>query len=136
MKRYNLNERQIELIYPIKIIDLKGFKEFPAKIFCDKFEVDSQKDTEKLDLATSENYKDEYYNGVLNDKCGKYQGMKVSDAAKQVSYDLIEENRADKLYIPVTKNLKCRCGTDVIVSILKDQWFLNFQAGDWKKEAA
>jgi len=135
IKRYNLNERQIELIYPIKIIDLKGFKEFPAKIFCDKFEVGSQKDIEKLDLATSENYKDEYYNGVLNDKCGKYQGMKVSDAAKQVSYDLIEENRADKLYIPVTKNLKCRCGTDVIVSILKDQWFLNFQAGDWKKQA-
>ncbi|NVM35518.1 MAG: leucine--tRNA ligase [Candidatus Lokiarchaeota archaeon] len=135
INRYNLNERQIELIYPIKIIDLKGFKDLPAKIYCDKFEVNSQKDTEKLDLATSENYKDEFYNGVLNYKCGKYQGMKVSDAARQVSYNLIEENKADKLYIPVTKNLKCRCGTEVTVSILKDQWFLNFQAGDWKKEA-
>ena len=135
IKRFDLDDRQIELIFPIQIIDLKGFKDFPAKIYCEEYGVDSQKDKEKLDQATSENYKDEYYNGVLNDKCGKYQGMKVSDAAKQVSKDLIEENKADKLYISVTKNLKCRCGTDIIVSILKDQWFLNFQAGDWKKKA-
>ncbi len=135
IKRFNLDERQIELIYPIQIIDLKGFKDFPAKIYCKEYNVTSQKDNEKLDRATSENYKDEYYNGVLNDKCGKYEGMKVSEAAIQVSKDLIEENRADKLYIPVTKNLRCRCGTNVIVSILKDQWFLNFQAGDWKKKA-
>ncbi|MCK4780104.1 MAG: class I tRNA ligase family protein, partial [Candidatus Lokiarchaeota archaeon] len=135
IEKFNLDQRQIELIYPIQIIDLKGFKDFPAKIYCDEYEVNSQNDKEKLDLATSENYKDEYYNGVLNDKCGKYQGMKVSAAAKQVTKDLIEENRADKLYIPVTKNLKCRCGAEIIVSILQDQWFLNFQAGNWKKKA-
>ncbi|MFW9971958.1 MAG: leucine--tRNA ligase [Candidatus Odinarchaeota archaeon] len=132
---FNLDQRQIELIYPIWIIDLKEFKDFPAKVYCDKYDVKSQKDKEKLDLATSENYKDEFYNGILNEKCGKYEGMKVSDAAKQVSEDLIEENKAQILYIPVTKNLKCRCGAKIIVSILKDQWFLNFQAGDWKNKA-
>ena len=135
IKNFDLDEREIDLVYPIKIIDLRGFKDFPAKIYCEKHNVNSQFETEKLDLATSENYKDEFYNGVLNEKCGKYQGMKVSDAARQVSKDLIEENRADKLYIPVTKNLKCKCGTDVIVSVLKDQWFLNFKAGDWKNNA-
>jgi leucyl-tRNA synthetase len=61
--------------------------------------------------------------------------MKVSDAAKQVSEDLIEENKATILYLPATKDLKCRCGAKIIVSILKDQWFLNFQAGDWKEMA-
>ena len=135
IKEFGLDEREVELIYPIEIIDLKGFKDFPAKVYCEKYNAVSQFDTEKLDLATSENYKDEFYNGMLNEKCGKYQGMKVSDAAKQVSIDLSEENKADKLYIPVTKNLKCKCGTDIIVSILKDQWFLNFNAGDWKKNA-
>ena len=135
LKKFNLDMRQIELIYPIQIINLKGIKDFPAKIYCDEYKVLSQKDKEKLDQATSDNYKDEYYNGVLNDKCGKYQGLKVSEAAKKVTIDLIEENKADKLYLPVTKNLKCRCGTEIIVSILKDQWFLNFQAGDWKKKA-
>lgn len=133
--KFNLNEREIELIYPIQIIELKDVKHFPAKFYSDKNRVVSQFDTEKLDLATSENYRDEFYNGILNEKCGKYQGMKVSDAAIQVSKDLIEENKADKVYIPITKNLTCRCGSKVIVSILKDQWFLNFQAGDWKEKA-
>ncbi|MFX1376818.1 MAG: leucine--tRNA ligase [Promethearchaeota archaeon] len=135
IKEFDLDQREIELIYPIEIIDLKGLKDFPAKIFCEKYNAFSQKDTKQLDLATSENYKDEFYNGILNEKCGKYQGMKVSDAARQVSMDLIEENKADKLYIPITKNLKCKCGEKVIVSILKDQWFLNFTAGNWKKDA-
>ncbi|MFX1469983.1 MAG: leucine--tRNA ligase [Promethearchaeota archaeon] len=135
INKFHLDQRQIELIYPIWIIDLKGFNDFPAKIYCNKHEIHSQRDVEKLELATSENYKDEFYNGILNEKCGKYQGMKVNDAAKQVSEDLIEENRADIIYIPVTKNLKCRCGAKIIVSILKNQWFLNFQAGKWKKDA-
>ena len=135
MNKFNLNQREVELIYPINIIDLKGIKEFPAKAYCEKHGVTSQRDTEKLDLATSENYNAEFYTGVLNAKCGKYQEMKVSDAAKQVTNDLIKENKADKIYIPVTKNLICKCGTEIIVSILKDQWFLNFNADNWKKEA-
>ncbi len=133
--KFNLDRRETELIYPIQIIELKGFKDFPAKVYCERHNVNSQLDSEKLDLATSENYKNEFYNGFLNEKCGKYQGMKVSEAAKQVSEDLIQENKADKLYIPITKNLRCKCGEEVIVSILKDQWFLNFNAGDWKANA-
>ncbi|MFX0082712.1 MAG: leucine--tRNA ligase [Candidatus Hodarchaeota archaeon] len=135
IKNFDLDETEIDLIYPIKILDLKGYKDFPAKIYCEKYNVNSQSEAKMLDLATSENYKNEFYNGVLNEKCGKYQGLKVSDAAKQVSKDLVEENRADKLYIPATKNLKCKCGANVIVSVLKDQWFINFKAGDWKKNA-
>ncbi|MFX0022521.1 MAG: leucine--tRNA ligase [Candidatus Hermodarchaeota archaeon] len=135
IKEFNLNKREIELIYPIQIIELKGFKDFPAKIYCERFNVETQKDEVGLDKATSENYKYEFYNGVLNDKCGKYEGMKVSDAARQVSEDLIKENKADRLYIPVTKNLRCKCGEKIIVSILKHQWFLNFNAGNWKQKA-
>jgi len=135
IEEFNLNKREIELIYPIQIIELKGFKTFPAKVYCEKYNVHSQKDEEYLDLATNENYKYEFYNGVLNDKCGKYQGMKVNDAARQVSEELIEQNMADKLYLPITNNLRCKCGAKIIVSILKDQWFLNFNAGDWKKNA-
>ena len=135
LEKYHLNKREIELILPIQIINLKGVRDYPARIYCEKYEVESQKDQEKLDMATSDNYKDEFYSGILNEKCGKYQGMLVSEAAQQVSIDLINENKADKLYIPVTKDLECKCGATIIVSILKDQWFLNFNAGDWKDRA-
>ncbi|MFX1315959.1 MAG: leucine--tRNA ligase [Promethearchaeota archaeon] len=135
IKEFNLNREEIEHIEPIQIIDLEGFDDIPAKIYCEKFNVQSQDDVEKLDNATSENYKNEYYNGILNDKCNEYKGRKVIEAVNSVIRDLIETCRADKLYLPITKDLKCKCGEKVIVSILKDQWFLNFNAGNWKQRA-
>ncbi len=135
IKKFKLNIEEINQIKPIQIIDLEGFDEIPAKIYCEKFGVQSQEDVEILDNATSENYKIEYYNGTLNEKCGKYEGKQVKEAVENVIVDLIERNKADKLYLPITKNLKCKCGEQVIVSILKDQWFLNFNAGNWKQKA-
>jgi leucyl-tRNA synthetase len=61
--------------------------------------------------------------------------MKVSDAVVRIIEELIENGKADKLFLPITKNLKCKCGENVIVSILKDQWFLNYSAGNWKEKA-
>ena len=135
IKKFKLNKEEISQIKPIQIIDLESFDEIPAKIYCEKFGVQSQEDVEKLDKATSENYKIEYYNGTLNEKCGKYERKQVKEAVENIIADLIERNKADKLYLPITKNLKCRCGEQVIVSILKDQWFLNFNAGNWKQKA-
>ena len=135
IKEFNLNKEEIDSIVPIQIIDLKEFDDIPAKIYCEKFKVQSQKDIEQLDNATSENYKHEFYNGILNDKCDKYEGKKVFEVVTEVIDDLIETNKAEKLYIPITKDVKCRCGEQIIVSILKDQWFLNFNAGNWKQKA-
>jgi len=135
IKKFKLNKEEISQIKPIQIIDLEGFDEIPAKIYCEKFGVQSQEDVEKLDKATSENYKIEYYNGTLNEKCGQYEGKQVKEAVENVIADLIERNKADKLYLSITKDLKCKCGEQVIVSILKDQWFLNFNAGNWKQKA-
>ena len=135
LEKFKLNKEEVEGIEPIQIIDLKAFDDFPAKVYCERFKVESQEDFEKLDAATSENYKNEYYNGVLNEKCGTYKGMKVNDAVERVIEDLIESGKADSLFLPITKDLKCKCGEQIIVSILKDQWFLNFNAGNWKQKA-
>jgi len=136
IKKFDLNPEEIKKIEPIQIIDLLDFEDFPAKVYCEKFEVFSQTDYEKLDKATAENYKVEFYNGILNDKCGKYKGMKVNEAVVKVITDLIDDGMADKIFLPITKNLRCRCGKEIFVSILNDQWFLNFNAGDWKKKAS
>jgi len=135
IKEFKLNSEEIKKIEPIQIIDLLDFEDFPAKVYCEKFEVQSQTDFEKLDKATAENYKVEYYSGVLNDKCGPYKGMKVNEAVVKVIDDLIEDEKADKVFLPITKDLKCKCGEKISVSILKDQWFLNFNAGNWKEKA-
>ncbi|MBY9014321.1 MAG: leucine--tRNA ligase [Candidatus Lokiarchaeota archaeon] len=136
IKEFKLNSEEIKKIEPIQIIDLLDFEDFPAKVFCEKFNVHTQTDFEKLDKATSENYKVEYYNGVLNDKCGKYKGIKVNEAVIKVIDNLIENEKADKIFLPITKDLRCKCGKEISVSILSDQWFLNFNAGDWKQKAS
>jgi len=135
IEQYSLDMNKIKAIRPIQIIELKNTKSFPAKDFCEKYGVESQLDKDKLDNATAELYKSEFYNGILNEKCGRYSNKPVNDAVKEVVQDLTEEGSADKLYIPVTRNLRCRCGEKIIVTILEDQWFLNFNSGDWKKKA-
>ena len=136
IKEFKLNLDEIKKIKPIQIIDLLDFEDFPAKVYCEKYDVHTQTDFEKLDKATAENYKVEYYNGILNDKCGKYKGMKVNEAVVKVIDDLIEDEKADKIFHPITKDLRCKCGKEILVSILSDQWFLNFNAGDWKQKAS
>jgi len=133
--QFNLNEPDIQTIKPIQIINLDGFDDYPAKIYCERNKVISHTDREKLDRATADNYKAEFYNGITNEKCGKYKNKIVSEVVNLVIEDLIKESKADILYIPITKDLKCRCGEKIIVTILKDQWFLNFNAGNWKELA-
>ncbi|NHJ26109.1 MAG: leucine--tRNA ligase [Candidatus Lokiarchaeota archaeon] len=135
IETFRLNKTQIINIKPIKIINMEGFTDFPAKIYCERYGVKTQLDKEELDKATSENYKDEYYNGILNSYCGKYEGLSVIEAVTQVVKDLIDHDDADKLFLPITKDLHCRCGERIEVSILKDQWFLNFNASNWKELA-
>ena len=132
LEKFQLNKTQIKNIKPIGIIDMEGYTEFPAKIYCEKYGVKSQYDKEQLDKATAENYKDEFYTGILNNNCGKYEGLKIDEAVVQVVRDLIEHDDADKFFLPNTKNLHCRCGERIKVTILKDQWFLNFNAPNWK----
>jgi leucyl-tRNA synthetase len=120
LNRFHLNKKEINEIQPINIIDLKGFDDFPAKMYCEKFEVHSQNDTIKLDKATAENYKNEFYNGILNQKCGIYNQNSVREAVKQVIDNLIQKEQAAKIFIPITRDLKCRCGENIIVTILQD----------------
>ncbi len=136
IKEFKLNSEEIKKIEPIQIIDLLEFEDFPAKVYCEKFDVHTQTDFEKLDKATSENYKVEYYSGILNNKCGKYKGIKVNEAVIMVINDLIANEKADTIFLPITKDLRCKCGKEISVSILNDQWFLNFNAGDWKQKAS
>ncbi|MFX1493588.1 MAG: leucine--tRNA ligase [Promethearchaeota archaeon] len=135
MKKFNLNEQEINNIEPIQIIDLEEVQDIPARFYCNKYNVSSQNNFEKLDKATTDNYKIEFYNGILNDKCNNYKGVPVNKAVIQVIENLISNDKADKLFIPITRDLRCRCGEKVIITILKDQWFLNFNAGNWKQNA-
>ena len=112
-------------IEPITIIDVKGFGTNPAKEVCDKFEIKSQTETEKLDLATEEVYKKEFHTGYLNEKCGIYSGIKISDIKDAVKNELIDNNQA-VIMREFSEDVICRCNTNVLIKQIPDQWFIKY----------
>lgn len=98
-------------------------------------------DDEKLEEATQELYKDEFYNGIMNENCREFSGMKVAIAKEKVAEKLKSLNLLSKIYENNIKDKKesgkiikatCRCGTELEIRILEDQWFLNYADDGWK----
>lgn len=114
-----------EDIDPITIIDVQGYGTNPAKEACEQFNVKSQKETEKLDLATEEVYKKEFHTGYLNDRCGKYAGIRVSDIKDEVKNELLSNNNAEILR-EFSEEVICRCGKHVMIKKIPDQWFIKY----------
>ena len=114
-----------EDIDPITIIDVPSYGTNPAKEACEQFEVKSQKETEKLDLATEEVYKKEFHTGYLNDNCGQYTGIKVSDIKDEVKNELLSQNNAVVMR-EFSEEVICRCGKQVMIKKIPDQWFIKY----------
>ncbi len=121
-------------IEPISIISTDGYGEFSAKEVCEKFGVKNQDDP-KLEEATTEIYGKEFYSGILKDNCDKFAGSKVSDAKDTIKEWLDEEKYSDVLLELTNSPVKCRCGTECVVKILSNQWFLNYGDKEWKDKA-
>ncbi|RLF37017.1 MAG: leucine--tRNA ligase [Thermoplasmata archaeon] len=112
-------------IDPIQIIDVKGFGTNPAKEVCEQLNIHSQTETEKLDQATEILYKKEFHTGFLNENCGVYAGIKVSDIKDQVRNDLIEKKLATVMR-EFSEEVICRCGEKVVIKQIPDQWFIKY----------
>jgi len=125
---------EFQIIKPISIISTEGYGEYSAKEVCEKFEIKNQDDP-KLEEATTEIYGKEFYGGVLKENCEQFAGKKVSEAK-----DIIKEWLAEKKYSEILLELtntpvRCRCGTECVVKVLSNQWFLNYGDKDWKVKA-
>ena len=130
MKRYGLSEEVVRGIEPIKIIDIKGYG-MPAKEICERMGIENQNDP-KLEEATQIIYKDEFYSGVLNDKCGKFAGIKIKDIKDEVKEWLKREGKADVFY-ETSRKAVTRNGHKVIVAVLQEQWFIDYTPSWWKE---
>jgi len=116
-------------IAPIKIIDIEGY-ELPAKEICERMGIENQEDG-RLEEATQIIYKDEFYRGVLNEKCGDFAGVKIAAIKDEVKDWLKGKNIADVFY-ETSRRAVTRGGGKVIVAVLQDQWFIDYTPGWWK----
>ncbi len=124
-------------VKPISIIKIRGYSEFPAKDACEKFGIKSQEEKDKLEKATEEIYKAEFYSGILKENCGEFSGNKIANVKDKVIEKFRKEKKLDFMYdvFAIEKPVYCRCGTEIVVSMLKDQWFIDYSNEKWKKLA-
>jgi len=125
---------ELQLIKPISIIQTEGYGEIPAKEAVERLGIKDQNDP-KLEEATTEIYGKEFYGGVLKQNTEQFAGKKVSEARDIIKEWLAEKKYSDILLELTNTPVRCRCGTECVVKILSNQWFLNYGDKDWKEKA-
>ncbi len=121
-------EKGIE-IAPIKVIDIEGY-DVPAKEICEKMGIENQKD-ERLEEATQTIYKDEFYRGVLNERCKDFAGIKIA-AIKDEVKDWLKAGNVSDIFYETSRKAVTRGGSKVIIAVLQDQWFIDYTPQWWK----
>ncbi|MCK4336110.1 MAG: leucine--tRNA ligase [Candidatus Aenigmarchaeota archaeon] len=132
-ERYELDFGEVRKIKVIPIINIPGWGDLAALRISEKMKLKNQNDP-RLEEATQLIYKEGFHTGVMNENCGAYAGMKVTEAKDKVKDELIKNGEADLMY-ETSREAYCRDGTKIVVSVLEDQWFLDFNAKGWKGKA-
>ena len=128
-KYHNLSE--IHNINAIPIITTEGYGEIPSYDLIIKLQIENQ-NSSKLEEATKEIYSKEFYSGKLKQNTGKFANKTVSEAKEEVKKWMLQNGNADILYELNEMPIRCRCGTECVVKILNNQWFLNYSDPEWK----
>ncbi|MCJ7633216.1 leucine--tRNA ligase [Candidatus Bathyarchaeota archaeon] len=118
-------------VRPISLISLDGYSQFPADDIVSKFAIKGQTDI-KLEEATKEIYSQELRNGRMKENTGKYGGTSVAEAREKIREELVQSKKAGTMYELLNRPVYCRCGSEVVVKIFKDQWFIDYGNSEWK----
>jgi leucyl-tRNA synthetase len=118
---------------PISIIKTHEYGEVPAKEIIERLGIQDQ-NSPMLEEATKEVYAKEFYDGILKEGTGQFAGRKVSEAKDVIRGWLQNSKASDTLLELNNAPVRCRCGTECVVKILNDQWFLNYSDKSWKEK--
>ncbi|MEM4245931.1 MAG: leucine--tRNA ligase [Candidatus Bathyarchaeia archaeon] len=129
--KHSLDPAEIQSIRPIPLIRVEGYGDVPAKDAIEKWGIGSQTDP-RLENATEEVYSKEFHTGVMTEAAGKYAGASVAEAKRRVAEDYFKAGKADRMYEILNRPVICRCGTECVVKVFENQWFINYGDQNWK----
>jgi leucyl-tRNA synthetase len=131
LKKYGLSPETVSAIKPVSIITVPEYGEIPAGDVVKQMGIENQLDP-KLEEATKEVYRHEFHNGKMKSNTGKYAGLAVAEAKERVKQDMTKEGKMETMYELLNRPVVCRCGTECIVKIFEDQWFIDYGEPEWK----
>ena len=95
----------------------------------------TNQDDPKLEDATKEIYSKEFYEGKLNSNTGGFAGKKITFVKEEVKEWISKTGKSDIMLELTNESVKCRCGTECVVKLLNNQWFLDYANKTWKEKA-
>ena len=117
-------------IDPIPLIRVEGYGACPARDAVERAGISQQTDP-SLEALTQEIYNAEFSRGVM---LPEYSGKPVKEARDEVAALMQEQYGSVVMYEFDSRSVVCRCGGNVVVRILHDQWFLEYSDPSWKEE--
>ena len=91
-EKFGISAEMTEPFQPVPIIDIPGYGDMSAVTMCERLDIKSSKDKDKLKTAKDEVYLKGYYTGVMT--VGSCKGMKVCDAKPIIRKELIDKDPA------------------------------------------
>ena len=134
LKRFGIEKDVVAKLAPIGVVTLEGYSEAPAVDVVKRLDIREQTDP-KLEEATAEVYSKEFHSGRMRSDTGVYAGLPVAQARDRVRDDLIPKGGADLMYEIINRPVTCRCGTQCVVKMFENQWFINYGDPAWKELA-
>ncbi len=86
-----------------------------------------------LEFATKLEYREESHWGKMI--VPGYEGMSEPEARDKVKNELLQKGNAFEIYVLANAPVYCRCGAQIVVKVVEDQWFLNYGDKKWKELA-
>ena len=114
---------------PVKIIESDGYTGIPAAEAIARVLPTEQ---DRLDKATRDLYSHEFYRGKMMQNTGNWANKSISIARDEVKGEIATLGLTSIMYELTNKPVRCRCGTECVVKLLNDQWFLNYGDKEWK----
>jgi len=107
--------------------------EMPALAYLEVLNTNVNAIDDMLEFATKLQYREESNWGKM--LVGGYEGMAEKEARPKVEQNLLNSGKAIRIYILTNAPVRCRCGANVVVKVVDDQWFLNYGNAAWKEAA-
>ena len=133
IEKYKLDSKEIENIEVIPIIKTKKYGDKAGPKAVEENDIENQHD-ERLTDITEEVYREGFHKGIMMETCGEFKGMTVPKAKEAIKKKLIQEDKASTFF-ETSRKAYSRSGGEVIVAVLDDQWFIDFNSEGWKEKA-
>ena len=107
----------------------------PAEAAVRAHKVASTADREALDKATQDVYTLEFHQGRMLENTGAFAGMLCSEAREKLVRESAEVGLS-AAFPEFSKEVVCRCGQQVLIKRIPDQWFIRYSDEELTRAAA